>query len=459
MRRDNQKGNILVVDDEPNALRVLSAILSEDGYHVLESPDGQKAMSIVSNGNIDAVITDLKMPNMDGEQFFRCISEEHPDIPCIFLTAYGTVESAVHALTRGAFYYFIKPPDYHKLKAILARAVEQRRLKRDHEFLKSRLSGEGKYRIIGNSREMQDIFETIRAIKDSSSSVIVCGETGTGKELVARALHYHGSRSEKPFIAVNCAAIPRDLLESELFGYEKGAFTGAACIRRGRFEEAGGGTILLDEIGELQPALQAKLLRVLQEREIERLGSSTRIKVDFRLICSTNRDLQKEVRSGNFREDLFYRINVVQIDVPPLRQRKDDIPLLIAAFVNEFGARERKTLTVSSGVVNACQGYDWPGNIRQLRNVIERAVVIARKDEITVRDLPSEVTAVRREVGRVVVPNTLREIEIQVIRDVLEKCEGNKSRAARMLGISRKAFYKRLKDHDVKRIRRKQHSF
>jgi DNA-binding NtrC family response regulator len=449
MRKDNPKGNILVVDDEPNAVRVLSAILSEDGYHVLGSPDGEKARSIISSGDIDAVITDLKMPKMDGDQFFRSISEEHPDIPCIFLTAYGTVESAVHAVTQGAFYYFIKPPDYHQLKAIVARAVEQRRLKRDHEFLKSRLSGDDKYRIIGNSPEIQDIFETIRAIKDSASSVLICGETGTGKELVARALHYHSSRSEKPFIAVNCAAIPRDLLESELFGYEKGAFTGAVGMRRGRFEEAAGGTIFLDEIGELEPMLQAKLLRVLQEREIERLGSSTKIKVDFRLVCSTNRDLQKEVKSRNFREDLFYRINVVQIDVPPLRRRKEDIPLLIAAFVNEFGVREGKTLTVSDRVINMCQNYDWPGNIRQLKNIIERAVVIARKDEITVRDLPGDMTPAGQEAAPVAVSNTLREMEIRVIRDALKKCEGNKSRAARMLGISRKAFYKRLNDHDI----------
>jgi DNA-binding NtrC family response regulator len=447
--KDNPKGNILVVDDEPNAVRVLSAILSEDGYHVLGSPDGETARSIISSGDIDAVITDLKMPKMDGDQFFRSISEEHPDIPCIFLTAYGTVESAVHAVTRGAFYYFIKPPDYHQLKAIVARAVEQRRLKREHESLKSRLSGDDKYRIIGNTPEIQDIFETIRAIKDSASSVLICGETGTGKELVARALHYHSSRSEKPFIAVNCAAIPRDLLESELFGYEKGAFTGAVSMRRGRFEEAAGGTIFLDEIGELEPMLQAKLLRVLQEREIERLGSSTKIKVDFRLVCSTNRDLQKEVRSRNFREDLFYRINVVQIDVPPLRQRKEDIPLLIAVFVNEFGVREGKTLSVSDKVISMCQNYDWPGNIRQLKNIIERAVVIARKDEITVRDLPGDITPAGHEVAPAVFSTTLKDMEIRVIRDALKKCEGNKSRAARMLGISRKAFYKRLNDHDI----------
>jgi DNA-binding NtrC family response regulator len=446
---DGSKGNILIVDDEPNAVKVLSAILSEDGYRVVGTNDAEKACAILGSGDFDAVITDLKMPLMDGVQFFHNISEKQPDIPFIFLTAYGTVDSAVHAITQGAFYYFIKPPDYNKLRAMLARAVEIHRLKREREFFRLSLQEDQQYRIIGNTPEIHEILETIKAIKDSASSVLIYGETGTGKELVARALHNWSSRSKMPFIAVNCAAIPRDLLESELFGYERGAFTGAESRRIGRFEEASGGTLFLDEIGELEPVLQAKLLRTLQEREIERLGSNTKIKVDFRLICSTNRNLGKEVGAGNFREDLFYRVNVVQIDVPSLGRRKDDIPLLISAFVKEFSIREKKTLTVSDGVIKACQEFAWPGNVRQLRNVIERAVVIARKGEITLRDLPAEIKAGRRQSGSVTPIGSIKEMESQVIRQALETCGGNKSMAAKITGISRKAFYKRLKEYNI----------
>jgi len=445
----NCRGTVLVVDDEPNAVKVIDAILSQDGHRVLCSLDAEKAIEMIRNENVDAVITDLKMPKMDGVQFFQHIGETYPDIPVIFLTAYGTVELAVHAVTHGAFYYFVKPPDYNKLRAMVERAIEQRRMKREPDFCGNSLSGDSQDRIIGNTPEMRKIFETIEAIKDSTSSVLICGETGTGKELIARALHYCSARRDLPFSPVNCAAIPRDLLESELFGYEKGAFTGAVSRRIGRFEEVSGGTLFLDEIGELERVLQAKLLRALQEREIERLGSNKKIKVDFRLICSTNRDLQGEVNSGNFREDLFYRINVVQIDLPPLRQRKEDIPFLIAAFVSEFAVREKKTLRVSGKVIKACQNFSWPGNIRQLKNVIERTVVIARKSEITVRDLPKEIISGQQEIAPGSSTSTLKQMEIQVIRHALQKSRGNKSEAARNVGISRKAFYKRLKEHNI----------
>ena len=371
-------GRVLIVDDEPNAIKVLSAILSEAGYDVLQAKDVRNAIGrIHDNEDVDAIITDLKMPNKDGMQFFQYISENHPDIPVIFLTAYGTVESAVYAMTNGAFYYFIKPPDYPKLKSILARAIEQHRLKRELERLRKRLSEEhNPHRITGKTLEMSRILGTLKAVKDSETSVLICGETGTGKELVAKALHYSSIRHDKPFIVVNCAAIPRELIESELFGYEKGAFTGAVVLRIGKFEEASGGTLFLDEIGELEPSLQVKLLRVLQEREIERIGASRKIKVKFRLVSSTNRDLKREIEAGNFREDLFYRINVLQIDIPPLRERKDDIPLLVTEFLNESCLREKKVLTVSDEVMSMFKSYSWPGNVRQLKNVIERAVVL-----------------------------------------------------------------------------------
>jgi DNA-binding NtrC family response regulator len=443
-------GRVLIVDDEQNALKVLSAILTEEGYRVAQAQDVDGAQKILAADSIDAVITDLKMPGKDGMHLFDHISDQYPDIPVIFLTAYGSVDSAVHAITQGAFYYFIKPPDFKKLKGILARAVEQRLLKKEIKSLKSRLEmGREPERIIGKTPGMLRIFETIDAVKDSVTSVLICGETGTGKEAIARILHYQSARKDRPFIAVNCAAMPGGLLESELFGYEKGAFTGASSRRIGRFEEAADGTIFLDEIGELEMALQAKLLRVLQEREIERLGSNRKIRVNFRLICSTNRDLGHEIKSGNFREDLYYRVHVVRINMPPLRERKDDIPLLTASFLKEYCLRENKSLEISPDVMELFHLYPWPGNIRQLKNVIERAALLAKGRVISVRELSDEIRqfAVGRKVDRISV-KPLREMELAAIRSALLECKDNKSRVAEMLGISRKTLYKRLKEMD-----------
>ncbi len=437
-------GKVLIVDDEPNALTVLAAILREEGYSVFKAGDAEAAEHTLGKEDIDTVITDMKMPAKDGMQLMDFIAERYPDIPVIFLTAYGSVDSAVHAITRGAFYYFIKPPDYVKLKGILARAVEQRGLKRELEALRKRVPGGTTARIVGVTPEMVRIFETIKAVKDSMSSVLICGETGTGKELIARSLHYGSVRSDKPFVAVNCAAMPRDLIESELFGYEKGAFSGAFSRRIGRFEEAAEGTIFLDEIGELEMPLQAKLLRVLQEKEIERLGSNKKIKVNFRLISSTNRNIPAEIVAGNFREDLYYRLNVVQIEVPPLRARREDIPILAAELIRECGAREGKVLRLDDEVMQAFLTYDWPGNIRQLGNIIERAVVLAKKDRITIKELPEDLKPYVVPAETRLPVRTLRELEEAAIRAALEESRGNKSQAAKMLGISRKSLYKRL---------------
>jgi len=446
---DTNSGKVLIVDDEPNATMVLSAILSDAGYNVVESSNGEKAIKIISKKDIDVVVTDLKMPGKDGMQLFDYIIEHYPDIPVIFLTAYGTVESAVNAMTRGAFYYFIKPPDYLQLKSIIAKALQQRSLKKELEMLKQKLSGEeNPIRIIGNTPQMLKIFDAIEAVKDSASSVLIYGETGTGKELIAKSLHYSSGRKDNPFIAVNCAAIPRELMESELFGFEKGAFTGAIARRIGKIEEASGGTLFFDEIGELELGLQAKMLRVLQENEIERLGSNKKIKVNFRLISSTNRDLKKVVETNNFREDLFYRINVIQLNLPPLRERAPDIPILVAEFVKEFCIREKKALTVSDEVMKILQTYHWPGNIRQLRNVIERAIVLAKGRMITIKELPEEFL-LQQEHSETLSKRTLKDLEIQAIKDALRECKGNKSKAAKVLGISRKAFYKRLRESQL----------
>jgi len=450
MTTQNTKGNVLIVDDEPNAVRVLSAILGNEGYDVLESNDSAGAAEVLGHNMVDAVITDIRMPGHDGLYLYDYISEKYPQIPVIFLTAFGTVDSAVHAMLDGAFYYFIKPPDYDKLKNILARAVEQSHLKKEIEFLRKKLPAEGqRTRMCGATPQMLRILQTVESVRDSESSILVCGETGTGKELIAKTLHYGSNRADRPFIPVNCAAIPRELMESELFGYEKGAFTGALSRRMGRFEEVAGGTIFLDEIGEMELSLQAKLLRVLEEREIERLGSNKKIRVNFRLLSSTNRDLQAEVRNGRFREDLFYRINVVQINIPPLRERKDDIPLLISEFMREFCSRENKVLELSEEVMTCLMNHYWPGNVRQLKNVIERAVVLAKRSTIGMRDLPGEIG--HRRKGKNLAENmtSLKEFEIQHIANILKICQGNKSKAAKMLGISRKALYKRFKEFPI----------
>ncbi len=444
-----EQHTVLIVDDEVNALKVLSAILHDAGYRVLESLSVDKAIALLSREKIDAIITDLRMPVRDGYYFFDYVADHRPDIPVMFLTAYGTVESAVEAMSNGAYYYFIKPPDFTKLKSTLAQAVEESRRKRDLNAAgASAATPQPFVRIVGQTPVMRSLCSTINSLKDSRSSVLIQGETGTGKEVIARNLHFRSSRSDKPFVAVNCAAIPRELLESELFGYEKGAFTGAAATRIGRFEEAGCGSLFLDEIGELELTLQSKLLRVLQEREIERLGSNRKIKVDFRLLSSTNRDLRAEVQSGRFREDLFYRINVVQIDVPPLRDRPDDIPLLVTEFLNDYCLRENKSVVLADGVMDILVAYSWPGNIRQLSNVIERAVVLTEGKSISVAHLPPDIRSRRKEQpGETIRP--LREMELEAVSQALQECCGNKSEAAKKLGISRKTFYKRLKQAGI----------
>ncbi|NOZ68276.1 MAG: sigma-54-dependent Fis family transcriptional regulator [Deferribacteres bacterium] len=445
---NQNRADVLIVDDEPNALRVLSAILKEIPYNVHEADSVENAKAVVSKENIDAVITDLKMPGEDGLYLFEWLKSNYPDIPVIFLTAFGTVDSAVTAMTEGAFFYFIKPPDYVKLKAVLARAVEQKRLRDEISNLRSRL--ESTYRfssIVGKSPNMESIFRMVEAIKDSSINVLISGETGTGKELLAKAIHYTSKRHYRPFVPVNCAAVPRELLEAEFFGYEKGAFTGAVSRRIGKFEQAHTGTLFLDEIGELELSLQAKILRVIQEKEIERIGGTEKIKTDIRLIASTNRDLSEEVKLKNFRADLYYRLNVVQIKLPPLRERKGDIPLLVTHFIDKFSQREKKYIScVSPEVMELFHNYSWPGNLRELENIIERAVVLARGEIIGINDIPKEM---RKQVkNNKITANSvkpLRELENETIINAINAFNGNKSKAAKALGITRKALYNRLK--------------
>ena len=446
---DNRnKANVLIVDDEPNARKVLSAILKEVPYNIYQADGADEASEIVSSEDIDVVITDIKMPGKDGLYLFNYLKLNCPDIPVIFLTAFGTVDSAVTAMTEGAFFYFIKPPDYAKLKTILARAVEQKKLKNEITDLRSQLESTYKFSsIIGKSPGMESVFRMVEAIKDSSISVLVSGETGTGKELLANAIHYTSRRHYSPFVAVNCAAVPHELLEAEFFGYERGAFTGAVSRRIGKFEEADTGTLFLDEIGELELSLQAKILRAIQEKEIERIGANKKIKIDIRLIASTNRDLAKEVEQKNFRADLYYRLNVMQIKLPPLRKRKSDIPLLVTHFIDKFSQRENKHVSsVSPDVMNVFLSHSWPGNLRELENVIERAVVLARDEVIGIRGIPDEIKkqAINNNI-RADVVKPLRELENETIINAINTFNGNKSKAAKALGITRKALYNRLR--------------
>jgi DNA-binding NtrC family response regulator len=448
MIKYQDKASILIVDDEKNARRVLSAILDGKQYNIFQADSVDRAIETVSTESIDTVITDLKMPGRDGLYLFNYLKANFEDIPVIFLTAFGTVDSAVTAMTEGAFFYFIKPPDYVKLKAILNKAIEQKKLKNENAELRSRL--ESTYRfsnIIGRSPNMESVFKIVESIKDSSSNVLITGETGTGKELLANAIHYTSKRHYRPFVAINCAAIPRELLEAELFGYERGAFTGAVSRRIGKFEEAHSGTLFLDEIGEMEITLQAKILRAVQEREIERIGGNKKIKIDIRLIASTNRDLDKEVKLKKFRADLYYRLNVVQIKLPPLAERRTDIPLLVTHFIDKFSQRESKDiLSVSPEVMKIFLSYSWPGNLRELENVIERAVVLAKRDIIGPGIIPVEINReVKQKIKVADNVKPLKELEIEMILQAIDAFNGNKSKAAQALGITRKVLYNRLK--------------
>ncbi len=437
---------VLIVDVEPNSIREFSEILSEDGYEVYESSDVEKVIDMIPRNDISAIITESTMHRGDGTHLFQYVTENHPEIPVILLTAQGKDDHASPEMIQSAFCYLRKPPDYLCLKRMLDRAVEQRLLKKELRYLRESLLFENMhYRIIGNTIEMLRILEIIEAIRDSDSNVLISGETGAGKELIARAIT-NGAKNGGPFVVFNCAAIPKELVESELFGWEQREFSGLYAERIGKIEEASRGTLFLNEIGHLELSMQSKLLRVFQEKYLQRLGSSRRIKTDFRLISSTKYDLRSEVQNGNFREDLFHRISQVEIKVPPLRERKEDIPLLVSTFMNEFCSRDNKSLTVPDRTMKIFKDYDWPGNVRQLRNIVERAVMLASADKITQKELPDELFVQKKLMTNGNLLKTLRELEMEALKDALQACKGNKSKASRMLGISRKAMYKRLRE-------------
>lgn len=449
------KRSILICDDEKNIRSGLAMAMELEGYESIEATDGQDAWDKINKLGVDLVITDLRMPKMSGEDLLRKIIGAYPRMPVIILTGHGTIETAVEAMRGGAVDFFTKPVDLDRLSLVVRKALSDTDLYAEHERLKEevqQLKARNRYdRIIGKSQKMVELMDTVSQVAPTKASVLITGESGVGKELVADAIHELSNRSKGPFIKVHCAALTASLLESELFGHEKGSFTGAVKEKKGRFELADGGTIFLDEIGEIDAQTQVKLLRVLQERQFERVGGEKSITVDVRIVCATNRDLPKEIEKGNFREDLYYRLNVVHLDVPPLRERKDDIPLLMTSFLQQFNSENGRSIEAfSNQAKRALLGYEWPGNIRELRNCIESAVVLARTSIIEVEDLPVHIgkaqnaSSVSLEVGI-----TLAEAEKQLIISTLASCAGNKTKAAEVLGIGRKTLHRKLQEYHI----------
>ena len=444
--------HILVVDDDSYVRESTEEILRRKGYQVDTSANGKDALVRLDEADFDLILSDIKMPEMDGIELLAAAKRKYPDIHVIMMTAFGSVDNAVEAMRKGAYDYIQKgSADPTEIELVVERALKYQDSQRENKRLRSELQDKYSFNnMIGKAHNMEQVFDLIDTVADSRATVLVTGESGTGKELVARALHYNSSRRSAPFIRLNCAALPKDLMESELFGHEKGAFTGAIKQTRGRFEMADGGTLLLDEISEIDPALQAKLLRVLQEREFERIGSTQTIKVDVRIVATTNRDLQKEVEAGNFREDLYYRLNVIEMGLPPLRERKEDIPALVQNFVAKYNEENGKRVTgVADETLDALLAYDWPGNIRELENYTERAVVVARGEALAPDDYPQRLTSgpQGRDDGGIHVGMTVHEMERRLIMKSLESCQGNRTEAAGMLGISTRTLRNKLHEY------------
>ncbi|MFC1516015.1 sigma-54-dependent transcriptional regulator [Thermodesulfobacteriota bacterium] len=451
---------VLIVDDEKNYPLILGAVLEEEGFETLIANSGHDALDILKNADVDLVLTDMKMPVMDGIQLLEKIKEIEPDLPVIMMTAHGTVDKAVEAMQKGAYSYILKPFDNERMILYVNKAIAMYRVIKENRRLRSAVESQFSFgNIIGKSKKMHDVFETIRKVAPTSVTVLIEGESGTGKELVAKSIHFNSPRRHQPFVAVNCSALAETLLESELFGHEKGAFTGAGSMKKGRFELADSGTLFLDEIGELSPNLQVKLLRVLQEKVFERVGGTKAISVDIRLITATNKTLKEELPQGNFREDLYYRLNVVHIALPLLRHRKEDIRLLVDHFIEKYAA-ERKLdiplMGVERDVEKLFQDHIWPGNVRELENVIERAMVLCPDEIIRVSDLPTDFTeSVYNTLNLEGIPSdaklyeTLALVEKNLIMRALKMTNYVQAHAAELLGIGKSGLNQKIKKYQI----------
>ena len=438
------KGSILVVDDEANARAALAELLRDEGYQVETAGDGFKALGKMEEGLPDLILTDLKMPGMGGVELLAKAKTLDEEIVVVVMTAFGAVDSAVDAMKKGAANYLTKPLNMAQLQLVIEREMERRRLRQEAGSLRARLAERYSFEnIIGNAPVMQEIFKTVAQVASSRASILIAGESGTGKELIAAAIHQRSPRNQGPFVKLHCAALAESLLESELFGHERGSFTGAAGRREGRFAQAHGGTLFLDEIGEISPAIQVKLLRFLQEHEFERVGGNETVRVDVRVIAATNRDLKAEVAAGRFREDLYYRLNVITLRMPALRERPSDVPVLASHFLDKYSTENQRQIDgFSDDALARLSGYGWPGNVRELENVVERAVVMATGNRIGTAELPSYLLPV--DVGGIRIPgSTLEEIEHHAIVKTLESTGGATGKAAEILGVSvRKIQYK-----------------
>ena len=452
------KPRILIVDDEPAHRKMLEAVLSSEGYEVIQAADGSEAIAQVEKSFFDLILMDIRMQHTSGIEALKSIREISPGIPVVMMTAYASVDTAVATLKSGAFDYLTKPLDIDELKIMLAKALRHHRLEEENIQLREQLDSRFDFsNIIGSSSAMKKMFETVALVAATEVTVLICGESGTGKELVANAIHHNSPRGQRPFIKVNCAALPETLLESELFGHEKGAFTGAVNRRKGRFQLAHMSSIFLDEIAEMAPTTQAKILRVLQERSFEPVGGNETIQVDTRVITATNRNLEDEIKAGRFREDLFYRLNVVQIVVPPLRERREDIPLLANFFVSHYMAKNRRQIKgLTPRALDLLMRHDWPGNVRELENTIERAVILARGDMIGAESLPEAIQAAAGTAGATPIGldpgRSLKDMEREMIFRTLNETGGNRTHAAKILGISRRTLQLKLKDYGINEI-------
>ena len=452
------KFTILVVDDEPAQLESLAGFLIKQKYHVLQANQPARAIQLAKENVIDIVLTDYKMPGMTGVELLSELKKISPEIDVVLMTAFGSIESATEAMKLGAFDYLTKPIDFQELLLIIRKATERRQLIQENRQLRDQLEHRFRFEsIISQSSAMEQVLNLAGRVAPSQASVLIMGDTGTGKELVARAIHFASPRKDKPFVAVNCAALPENLLESELFGHEKGAFTGADRQRKGRFELAEGGTLFIDEIGEIPPAVQVKLLRVLQEKTFERIGGSETIHADIRLVAATNRDLEAMTNDGTFRDDLYYRLNVVTIRIPPLRERREDIPPLIDRFVNRFAEENGKKISgISREAIDLLIKYRYPGNVRELENIVQQAVVLSRAEVLTVDDFPIHVREPRAdaEVAGDFSQGTFTErveaFEQMLIRKALQQTAGVQTRAAELLGMSERHLRYKLKKYGVK---------
>jgi two-component system NtrC family response regulator len=447
-----KKSKIVIAEDDPSLSRIMEYSLKGEGFEVYVFPNGKEALSFLKEKDADLIISDLSMPEMGGMELLKEAQKIKIEAPFIIITAFGTIDSAVEAMKAGAYDYITKPFSQEELSLIVKKALELKSLKEENISLKSQLTEKYKFEnIAGKSPKMEKIFELISLVAGTNSNVLILGESGTGKELVAKAIHYHSSRASGPFIAVQCAAIPPTLLESELFGHVKGAFTGAIKDREGKFELADEGTLFLDEIAEMSPEMQAKLLRAIQEREIDRVGSSSPVKIDVRIIAATNQELERLVKEKKFREDLYYRLNVISVLLPALRERKEDIPSLIEHFLKKFGDTDCQ---IEDEAMHSLMNYSWPGNVRELENTIERALVLKKDCVIRKENLPEKIWKGEKRIGNVVMdlPEEgidLEEVEKELIKIALEKANGNQTQAAKYLGISRPTLLYRMEKYKL----------